>query len=58
LACAAQLIALELQVRGVEEPHLARVHGDAYLDYTARVGRFVPWLGLRAREVKSGLDGV
>jgi protein-S-isoprenylcysteine O-methyltransferase Ste14 len=46
LACAAQFVALELQVRGVEEPYLARVHGDAYRDYTARVGRFVPGLGL------------
>jgi protein-S-isoprenylcysteine O-methyltransferase Ste14 len=49
LACAVQLVALQLQVRGVEEPHLARMHGDAYLDYTARVGRFVPGLGLRPR---------
>ncbi len=57
LACAAQLVALELQVRGVEEPHLERVHGEAYLDYMARVGRFVPRLGLRARAVKSSLDG-
>lgn len=45
LACAVQLLALELQVRGVEEPHLARVHGAAYQDYAARVGRFVPWIG-------------
>jgi protein-S-isoprenylcysteine O-methyltransferase Ste14 len=49
LACAVQLVALELQVRGVEEPHLTRMHGDAYLDYSARVGRFVPGLGLRPR---------
>jgi len=48
LACAVQLVALELQVRGVEEPHLARVHGAAYRDYAARVGRFVPWLGRRS----------
>ena len=40
------LIALELQVRLVEEPYLRQVHGDAYADYTARVGRFVPGLGL------------
>lgn len=49
LACAVQAIALELQVRGVEEPYLARVHGEVYLDYTARVGRFLPGLGLRPR---------
>lgn len=40
------LIALELQVRLVEEPYLLGVHGDAYADYAARVGRFVPGLGL------------
>jgi protein-S-isoprenylcysteine O-methyltransferase Ste14 len=38
--------ALELQVRLVEEPYLLRVHGQAYADYAARVGRFVPRLGL------------
>jgi protein-S-isoprenylcysteine O-methyltransferase Ste14 len=40
------LIALELQVRLVEEPYLRQVHGEAYADYAARVGRFVPGLGL------------
>ena len=49
LACAVQLLALELQVRGVEEPYLARVHGERYRSYAARVGRFVPGLGLRPR---------
>jgi protein-S-isoprenylcysteine O-methyltransferase Ste14 len=39
------LLALELQVRAVEEPHLLRVHGDAYGRYAARVGRFVPGVG-------------
>jgi protein-S-isoprenylcysteine O-methyltransferase Ste14 len=42
------VIALELQVRVVEEPHLLRVHGDAYRDYASRVGRFVPGIGLLA----------
>jgi len=43
-------VALELQVRVVEEPYLLRVHGDSYADYAARVGRFVPGVGrLRAR---------
>jgi protein-S-isoprenylcysteine O-methyltransferase Ste14 len=46
-ACAVQLFALEIQVRAVEEPYLARVHGDAYRAYVARVGRFVPLIGLR-----------
>lgn len=39
------LIALELQVRVVEEPYLLKVHGDAYARYAARVGRFVPGVG-------------
>ena len=42
---AALLIALELQVRVVEEPYLRRVHGADYERYAARVGRFVPRLG-------------
>jgi protein-S-isoprenylcysteine O-methyltransferase Ste14 len=40
------LLGIELQVRLVEEPYLLRVHGDAYARYAARVGRFVPGLGL------------
>ena len=40
------VFALELQVRLVEEPYLLEVHGDAYAEYAARVGRFVPGLGL------------
>lgn len=42
LALAALALAVELQVRVVEEPYLTRVHGQAYRDYTARVGRFIP----------------
>jgi protein-S-isoprenylcysteine O-methyltransferase Ste14 len=42
---AALWIALEIQVRLVEEPYLLRQHGDAYRTYAARVGRFVPGLG-------------
>jgi protein-S-isoprenylcysteine O-methyltransferase Ste14 len=38
-------VALELQVRYVEEPYLLRAHGEAYRDYASRVGRFVPGLG-------------
>ena len=40
-------VAIELQVRRVEEPYLVKVHGDVYLDYLSRVGRFVPGLGTR-----------
>ncbi len=39
------VVGLELQVRLVEEPHLIAIHGDAYVDYGRRVGRFVPLLG-------------
>jgi protein-S-isoprenylcysteine O-methyltransferase Ste14 len=38
-------LAIELQVRFVEEPYLVRTHGDAYRDYARRVGRLVPGLG-------------
>jgi protein-S-isoprenylcysteine O-methyltransferase Ste14 len=40
-------LAIELQVRAVEEPYLLRTHGEAYAAYCGRVGRFVPGLGLR-----------
>ena len=42
---AALVIALELQVRTVEEPYLLRTQGEAYASYAARVGRFVPGIG-------------
>lgn len=42
------LVSIELQVRVVEEPYLATVHGEAYRDYLARVGRFVPLVGVRS----------
>ena len=42
----ALLAALELQVRRVEEPYLLRTHGAAYAEYAARVGRFLPGVGL------------
>jgi protein-S-isoprenylcysteine O-methyltransferase Ste14 len=38
--------ALQLQVRRVEEPYLRDKHGAAYRGYTARVGRFIPGVGL------------
>lgn len=44
------VIALQIQTRLVEEPHLRRVHGVSYLRYAARVGRFLPALG-RLRRV-------
>ncbi len=39
------LVALEMQVRLVEEPYLLQVYGDEYRSYASRVGRFVPGLG-------------
>ncbi len=43
------VVALQLQVRVVEEPYLRRAHGDVYADYQAAVGRFVPRLGRQQR---------
>lgn len=42
---AALVVALQLQVRRVEEPYLIAVHGRTYLAYASRVGRFIPGLG-------------
>jgi protein-S-isoprenylcysteine O-methyltransferase Ste14 len=39
------LLALELQVRVVEEPYLREVHGERYREWAARTGRFVPGVG-------------
>lgn len=39
------VLALEIHVRWVEEPHLLAVHGDRYRGYAASAGRFVPRLG-------------
>lgn len=45
------VVALQLQVRVVEEPYLRQVHGDAYAAYAARTGRFLPGLGRLHRRV-------
>lgn len=45
------LVALQLQVRVVEEPYLYATHGAEYTRYAARTGRFFPWLGLTPRSV-------
>ena len=42
----ALVVAFEVQVRLVEEPHLLRAHDPEYREYASRVGRFVPGLGL------------
>jgi protein-S-isoprenylcysteine O-methyltransferase Ste14 len=41
------LVAIELQVRWVEEPYLLGKHGERYAAYVARVGRLVPRIGRR-----------
>ena len=42
---AALVLALEIQVRLVEEPYLRAAHGQAYTSYAARTGRFAPRVG-------------
>ena len=44
------VVTIELQVRAVEEPYLLATHGDAYRDYLASVGRFVPGVGRLANQ--------
>jgi protein-S-isoprenylcysteine O-methyltransferase Ste14 len=39
------VVAVEMQVRLVEEPHLLATHGGSYSRYTASTGRFVPGRG-------------
>ncbi len=39
------MLALELQVRVIEEPYLLSVHREEYAVYSARVGRFLPGVG-------------
>lgn len=46
LAFASLFVAIELQVRFVEEPYLLGAHGDVYRDYARRTGRFLPKVGL------------
>jgi protein-S-isoprenylcysteine O-methyltransferase Ste14 len=45
VAVIALLVALEVQVRLVEEPYLIRAHGQHYQYYAARTGRFLPGVG-------------
>lgn len=47
------------EVRMIEEPHLARMHGQAWSDYAAATGRFLPRIGAsrasaRRREADAG----
>ncbi|WP_226363439.1 TMEM165/GDT1 family protein [Pseudonocardia abyssalis] len=42
LAAVLLVVAVQVQVRAVREPALARLHGETYTDYAARTGRFLP----------------
>ena len=44
------LVALEVQVRAVEEPYLLRTHGASYRQYASTTGRFVPGIGRLCNE--------
>ena len=44
-AVALIVVAVELQVRAIEEPYLRRVHGDVFTNWTATSGRFLPGIG-------------
>ena len=44
-ALACLVLAVELQVRLIEEPYLSDVHGVAYRDYAVQTGRFLPGIG-------------
>jgi protein-S-isoprenylcysteine O-methyltransferase Ste14 len=45
-ALATLFVAVQVQVRAVEEPYLFAKHGDAYRVYTRSVGRFLPGIGI------------
>lgn len=45
LALVVFAVAVEVQVRAIEEPYLLRTHGTDYLRYAARTGRFLPGTG-------------
>jgi protein-S-isoprenylcysteine O-methyltransferase Ste14 len=47
------VMAVEMQVRLIEEPYLAAIHGPAYERYAASTGRFVPGIGtLRSTDTR------
>ena len=37
------VVGINLQVRKIEEPHLRRVFGSDYAEYTENVNRYLPW---------------
>lgn len=44
------MVTLKLQTRFIEEPYLAKVHGEQYAAYAAHVGRFFPGVGCLSTE--------
>lgn len=56
-ALLALIAGMELQVRVVEEPYLLAVHGQDFLGYSARVGRFVPFVGRMRNTTQQSADG-
>src|SRR6185503_12927289 len=56
LAAVLVVAAVQVQVRAVREPGMARRHGEAYSAYAARTGRFVPRAGAREDEPASVSD--
>lgn len=43
------IVAVEMQVRLIEEPYLTNMHGPTYREYSAGTGRFVPAIGRVSR---------
>ena len=54
LAAVLVVVAVQIQVRAVREPGLARRHGEAYEAYAARTGRFLPRAGARDPDSDAG----
>jgi protein-S-isoprenylcysteine O-methyltransferase Ste14 len=50
------IVAVELQTRLIEEPHLAKAHREQYAAYAARVGRLVPGIGCLRRKRRAAPD--
>ena len=55
-AFACLLVAIQIQVRLIEEPYLSRTHGASYAHYRSRVGRFVPGIGRSNRSGGAGAE--
>jgi protein-S-isoprenylcysteine O-methyltransferase Ste14 len=58
VAVVALVLALEIQVRLVEEPHLMRQHGEDYRRYAASAGRFLPGIGRLPNETLTAVKGL